>query len=220
MFQPTELQAALLDRGRVIQELNESLKQSVEMRDKLSQENETLLNELKQLREVNERQKWITDRNSDLASEKRLSQTTIDLVAESDFEEDDDVRGNFPTQEIDVYLENLQQMDAIKPSNPTIEEFKENLNESELKLFALIEGKFETMLNTKLNAVREQLHQEQMDRAELESETNRLRQLLVNVKGGSTELAELRAELDAIHKKEMENLRLYFEKKCTDLEKQ
>lgn len=190
------------------------------MRDKLSQENETLSNELKQLREVNERQKWITDRNLDLANEKRLSQTTIDLVAESDVEEDDDLK----TQEIDAHLENLlhskQQMDADKPSNPTIEEFKENLNENELKLFALIEGKFERMLNIKLNAVREQLHQEQLDKAELESETNRLRQLLVNVKGGSTELAELRTELDAIHKKEMEKLRLYFEKKCTDLEKQ
>lgn len=181
------------------------------MREKLSQQNETLLNELKQLREANERQKWITDRSIDLAGEKRLSQTTIDLVAESDFEDDDFFKKTkFPTEEID----------ADQNLNPTIEEFKENLNENEVKLFALIEGKFETMLNTKLNAVREQLQQEQMDKAELESETNRLKQLLVNVKGGSTELAELRAELDVIHKKEMENLRLYFEKKCTDLEKQ
>lgn len=177
-----------------------------------------MLNELKQLREVNERQKWITDRNLDMANEKRLSQTTIDLVAESDVE-DDDLKTKFPTQDIDAYLEGVQH-DQDKPPNPTIEEFKENLSEDELKLYACIEGKFETMLNSKLNAVREQMHQEQLDKAELESETNRLRQLLVNVKGGSTELAELRAELDAIHKKEMENLRLYFEKKCTDLEKQ
>lgn len=192
------------------------------MRDKLSKENETLLNELKQLREVNERQKWITDRNLDMANEKRLSQTTIDLVAESDVE-DDDLKIKFPTQDIDAYLDSVQQskqLDVDKPLNPSIEEFKENLSENELKLFACIEGKFEAMLNEKLNAVREQMHQEQMEKAELESETNRLRQLLVNVKGGSTELAELRAELDAIHKKEMENLRLYFEKKCTDLEKQ
>lgn len=200
------------------------MKQSIEVRDKLTEQNETLQNELKQLREANERRKWIADQSFDLG-EKRLSQTTIDLVAESDFEDDDyfkkaKVSG---THEIDTNLESVQQskqIDTDKTLNPTIEEFKESLNEIELQIFASVEQKFETMLNEKVNAVREQLHQEQLDKAQLESEASRLKQLLVNVKGGTTEIAELRAELDAIHKKEMENLRLYFEKKCTDLEKQ
>lgn len=217
------MQAALLERGRIIQDLTDSLKHSNEIRDKLSEQNEALLNELKQLRETNEPSNWIADRNFDLG-EKRLSQTTIDLVAESDFEDDDFFKKTkLPTQEIDAPSENVQQsnrIDGDKTLNPTIEEFKESLNENELQIFAKIEGKFEMMLNAKVNAIREQLQQEQLDKAVLESETNRLKQLLVNVKGGSTELAELRAELDAIHKKEMENLRLYFEKKCTDLEKQ
>lgn len=218
------MQAALLERGRIIQELTDSLKQSNEIRDKLSEQNETLLNELKQLRDANERPKWIADRNFDLG-EKRLSQTTIDLVAGSDFEDDDFFKkAKIPAHEIDdAHFENVQQSkqsDVAKTSNPTIQEFKESLNENEFQIFASVEGKFEMMLKAKLTAVREQLQQEQLDKAELESETNRLKQLLVNVKGGSTELSEFRAELDAIHKKDMENLRLYFEKKCTDLEKQ
>lgn len=209
MFQPTELQAALLDRCRVIQELTDSLRQSLEARDKLSEQNETLLNELKRLRETNERQKWITDRNLDLTNEKRLSQTTIDLVAESDYEDDEFFdKSKIPTQQ----QTNEQQL--------TIDEFKENLNENELKLFTSIEGKFATMLNEKLNTVQEQLHQEQQAKTEMESETNRLKQLLLSVKAGSAELSELRAQLVTIHKKEVDDLRLYFEKKCTDLEKQ
>lgn len=54
----------------------------------------------------------------------------------------------------------------------------------------------------------------------LNSQINRLRQLLSNVKSGSTELEELRRELDEIHGREMEGLRTYFERKCADMEKQ
>lgn len=49
---------------------------------------------------------------------------------------------------------------------------------------------------------------------------NRLKQLLTNVKSGSTELEDLRRELDEMHAREMEDLRTYFEQKCTDMEKQ
>lgn len=216
MFQPTELQAALLDRCRVIQELTDSLRQSLEIRGKLTEQNATLQTELKRLRESNERQKWITDRNLDLGNEKRLSQTTIDLVAESDFEDDEFYNKKQPTQEIDAHLET----DVDKTPNPTIDEFKESLNENELKIFANVEGKFATMLNAKLHTVQEQLHEEQLTKAELESESHRLKQLLLSVKAGTAELTDLRAELVTIHKKEVDDLRQYFEKKCTDLEKQ
>lgn len=196
------------------------MRQSHEERDKLTEQNETLQNELKRLRESNERQKWITDRNLDLGNEKRLSQTTIDLVAESDFEDDEfyNKTAKPPTQEHDV--QQSVQTDADKTSNATIDEFKESLNENELKMFANVEGKFATMLNEKLRTVQELLHQEQLTKAEMESEKHRVNQLLLNVKAGSAELADLRAELVAIHKKEVDDLRQYFEKKCTDLEKQ
>lgn len=49
---------------------------------------------------------------------------------------------------------------------------------------------------------------------------NRLRQLLANTKSGTPEIAELRRELDAIHGRQMDNLRTFFERKCADLEKQ
>lgn len=215
-IQLTELQVALLERDKIIQELTDSLKHSIDIRDQLNERNETLANEAKLLRATNERRKWLTDRNSE-EPEQRLSETTIELVNESDFEDDD----FFKKTIIPIDAQHVKQSDdSGKTPNQTIDDFKKSLNEDEVKMFASVENKFEELLNGKLNEVKEKLQQEQFEKAELDSETNRLKHLLANIKSGSTEVLELRTELDKIHKKEMENLRLYFERKCTDLEKQ
>lgn len=216
LFQLTELQVALLERDKIIQELTDSLKHSIDIRDQLNERNETLANEAKLLRATNERRKWLTDRNFE-EPEQRLSETTIELVNESDFEDDD----FFKKTIIPIDAQQAKQSDDnAKTPNQTIEDFKKSLNEDEVKMFASVENRFEELLNGKLNEVKEKLQQEQFEKAELDSETNRLKHLLANIKSGSTEVLELRTELDKIHKKEMENLRLYFERKCTDLEKQ
>lgn len=209
------MQTALLERDKIIHELTESLKQSIEIRDQLNERNEILTNEAKLL---DDRRRWITDRNFD---EPRLSETTIDLVNESDFEDDEPFkRPLIPTADVQLEMQQVPKSADVKMTNPTIVDFKKNLTEVEAALFTGIESRFEEMLNEKLSVVKEKLQHEQMERAELDSETNRLKQLIVNLKSGSAEVSELRSELDKIHKKEMENLRLYFERKCTDLEKQ
>lgn len=101
--------------------------------------------------------------------------------------------------------------------NLAIEDFEENFNKNEMILFMCIEGKFELMLDPKLNAAQEQMYLEKLEKVELEPETNRLRRLLVNVKGGSMEVAGLCTELDVIRKKEVENSCLYFEKEMHQL---
>ncbi|XP_055300374.1 uncharacterized protein LOC129567480 isoform X2 [Sitodiplosis mosellana] len=227
-FRLTDFQVALIERDKIIQELTDSLKQSIEIRDQLNERNVALANEAKELKAATDRRKWITDR--DTFNEPRLSETTIDLVGESDFEDDEFYKKILkiddhkePAQEIDSKPDELhktKELEAVRNSNPTIDDFKKSLNEEETELFTRIESQFEQMLNEKINDVKEKLQQEQLEKAELDSETNRLRQLLSNIKSGSTEVIELRAELDKIHKKEMENLRMYFERKCTDLEKQ
>lgn len=214
-----DYQAALLERDKIIQELTTSLKESIEIRDRLNERNESLIAEAKRL---DERKKWITDRHFD-EFEPRLSETTIDLVNESDFEDDEPLKKTaIPTETSDLRSEYqpIDQLNAPNVLNPTIDEFKKSLAEVEAEMFNRIELRFQEMLNEKLNNINEKLQQERMEKAELDSETNRLKQLLVNLKNGSTEVVELRSELDKIHKKEMENLRLYFERKCTDLEKQ
>lgn len=219
---------ALIERDKIIEELTESLKHSLEIRDQLNERNLALANEAKELKAATDRRKWITDR--DAFNEPRLSETTIDLVGESDFEDDeyykrilktDDVID--PAQAIDSKPDEVKQtkeVEAVKNPNPTIDEFKKSLSEAEILLFTRIESQFEHMFNEKINDLKVKLQQEQLEKAELEAGTNRLQQLLTNIKNGSKEVVALRAELDRIHKKEMEDLRMYFERKCTDLEKQ
>ncbi|XP_011334702.2 GRIP and coiled-coil domain-containing protein 2 isoform X2 [Ooceraea biroi] len=68
-----------------------------------------------------------------------------------------------------------------------------------------------------MNQRKEELESVKTDSAK---EINRLRLLLQNLKDGDGNLNELRAELEARHAKEMEELRTYFERKCLQMEKQ
>lgn len=223
LFQLTDFQVTLNERDKIIQELTNSLKQSIEIRDQLNEQNAILANEAKKLREANESRRqllWITDRREFDERQPRLSETTIDLV-DDDLEDDEHYeKSTKVTETTAVEEKETKELDVVMRPNSTIEEFKNSLNEVEIALFNQVEERFEEMLNDRINDVKEKLQQEQLEKAELDSEANRLRQLLANVKSGSTEVVELRAELDKIHKKEMEKLRMYFERKCTDLEKQ
>lgn len=198
------------------------MKQSIEIRDQLNGRNEVLMNEAKELKATIDRRKWITDRDTFNFNEPRLSDTTIDLVGGSDFE-DDDIFKRQPKSYQEINSKQICQQtkeDTVASSNKSIDEFKKSLNEEEQALFVRIEVQFNRMLHDRINDLEEKLQHEQMEKAELDTETNRLRQLLANIKSGSTDVMELRTELDQIHKKEMENLRMYFERKCTDMEKQ
>lgn len=218
---------ALNERDKIIEELTASLKQSIEIRDQLNERNEALSNEANELKAATDKRKWITDR--DTFNEPRLSETTIDLVGESDFEDDEFYKKTLKIDDQKVPQEivpkpketqQTKELVAVKSLNPTIEEFKKSLSEKDTVLFVQIEQRFQQVFNDKINDIQEKLQQEQLEKAELDAEAHRLRQLLVNVKIGSPEVIELRAEFDKYHKKEMENLRMYFEQKCTDLEKQ
>lgn len=203
---------ALVERDKMILELTDNLKKTIEMHDQLNVRNEALVTEVNQLKTMNMRRKWVTDR--DPFDEPRLSETTMDLVSGSDFEDDD-----FFNKGV---LLGMPEDDAknVRVPHPSIEEFKTILNENETAVFARVEEQFEQLLNDKLSEVQGNLQQEQYEKAELESEVTRLQQLVANLKGGSKEVQELRTELGKVHKKEMENLRVYFEKKCGDMEKQ
>lgn len=205
---------ALCERDKIIQELTESLKQSIEIRDQLNERNERLLNETKQLREAtpSNPKKWSE------TPEQRIDETTIDLVSESEFEDEECQKKVALVQEKPIAQVELQQ--PVQTPNAAIEAFKKNLTNDEVVIFTRIQDKFEQKLNDDVNELKQKLYQEQLEKTEQDAEINRLQQLLRNIKGGSTEVVELRTELDKVHKKEMENLRMYFERKCTDLEKQ
>lgn len=212
----TDLQIALHNRDQVIQELNASLKQSLQIRDLLADQSERLSNEVKQLRAVasSSRAQWQSVGEATAAIKQRLSETTIDLVSESEFDDDQP-----SVEDAKIVLEPEQTPDVSLPQT-AIEEFKKNLSTDELKVFISMQNKFNAYLHQELEAIGKSYELDVHEKNEKDVEINRLRQLVVNMKTGSVEVKELRHELDVIHKKEMEDLRMYFEQKCTDLEKQ
>ncbi|XP_076757517.1 uncharacterized protein LOC143427349 isoform X5 [Xylocopa sonorina] len=66
------------------------------------------------------------------------------------------------------------------------------------------------------------VHDEQISavKAETSSEIKKIQSLMLGMKEGSTELSDLKTELETRHAKEMEELRTYFEQKCLLMEKQ
>lgn len=224
----TDLQIALHDRDQVIQELNASLKQSLQIRDLLADQSERLSNEVRQLRAVasSSRAQWQSVGEATAAINQRLSETTIDLVSESEFDDDEyykkplqPLAAQPSVEDAKVVLEAEQTPDVSLPQT-AIEEFKKNLTTDELKVFISMQNKFNAYLHQELEAIGKSYALDVQEKNEKDVEINRLRQLVVNMKTGSVEVKELRHELDVIHKKEMEDLRMYFERKCTDLEKQ
>ncbi|CAG9564428.1 unnamed protein product [Danaus chrysippus] len=70
--------------------------------------------------------------------------------------------------------------------------------------------------DTDVRELEAQLAQEKHART---GDVRRLRELLADVRTGGGDLERLREELDHKHRREMENLRTYFEKKCLDMER-
>lgn len=181
----------------MIKELTQSLKQTIDKHD-------VLVSQVQQLKESavatsNSQRKWLTDRN---VVGERLSETTIDLVSESEFEDDEANR----------------RLKASKAS--PLAEFKSRLTPGESELFACVEQKFNGFVSERVKELDEKVRQHQVARGELETELGRVRLLLENAKSGTADEAEWRAELKKHHEKEMDDLRLFFERKCTELEKQ
>lgn len=208
--------------------MNASLKQSLQIRDLLADQSERLSNEVKQLRAVasSSRAQWQSVGEATAAKNERLSETTIDLVSGSEFDDDEYYKKPLVplgpeacVVEAKVSIEQKQTPDISLPQT-AIEEFKKNLSTDELKVFITMQNKFNAYLHQELSTIGKSYALDVQEKNEKDAEINRLRQLVVNVKTGSLEVKELRHELDVIHKKEMEDLRMYFERKCTDLEKQ
>lgn len=94
------------------------------------------------------------------------------------------------------------------------------MNELKIKIQLYVEQKLthcKALQDHELKLLKEKLENEKND---YDTEISRLQELLLGVKCGSNEFVELRQELETKHAKEMEELRTYFEQKCTDMEKQ
>lgn len=224
---------AIGERDKIIDQLTESLKQSLQIRDQLHDQSERLTQEMHELQKqfADTVEKVGTFRKESLGGagitaadtiNQRLSEITLDLVSGSEYEDDD----AYSKAKVGMNASTERDSGHVKASADTfatsmVDVFKTNLSSDELKVFTAVQDKFNEHMRRELETIRRNNHHELlMERNDKEMEINRLKSMISNVKGGSAEIKELRQELDSIHKKEMEDLRMYFERKCSDLEKQ
>lgn len=189
-----EYHNAIVHKDEQIEKLTNSLQQSILNREEMKQH---FKNEVGQLQEQ-------LEKTSNLLKEHKCLQKT-----EFDFDE-------------------------------TCSKFETVLDSAQVPLFSKVKMAFNNHVEHKRNELENEISklkvnptknvvfffqvfflQSQFDSAkqEQDAEISHLRELLENVKPFSSDVLELKQELDTKHSKEMEELRTYFEKKCADLEK-
>ncbi|XP_067648433.1 227 kDa spindle- and centromere-associated protein isoform X9 [Eurosta solidaginis] len=239
----TDLYVELSRRDELIAKLTDSLQQSINVREQLQAESDKLTNEVQALRkqltdalDTLRRPNWPrTDLDSNCG--QRISEISIDLISESD----DDLERQFFTDNEDKYSRNSRERQLSVPrqqSNTStdlfgsgagdmeppewqqppfskqIEQFQKYLNPGEVRLFFMVQKKFDDYLSQELEKYKMKSELEQKDLIE---------QLELEKKRQEAEVSKLTTTLEeqsTKHAKEVEELRKYFETKCAEFEKQ
>uniref|UniRef100_A0A182MY74 Pericentrin/AKAP-450 centrosomal targeting domain-containing protein n=1 Tax=Anopheles dirus TaxID=7168 RepID=A0A182MY74_9DIPT len=248
-----DLYGKIMERNQWIELLADKLKESLQERNQLQSEGEKLAGEViqlkKQLSETVENMKlkaygsWAglkptpDQESTSGGGGQRISEISIDLVSETELSDFPDIYDDPPLGASERTLEHNLPPHDLSELNPLhiplkiskqLEQFRRYLTPEEVRLFNMVQTKFDDFLNQELEKVRDSGESEvrvfreqlQAERAEKEQEVSRLRQMLSSVKAGSIEIGALRTELEARHTQEMADLRTYFEKKVVELEKQ
>lgn len=210
------------------------MQQSLTTRENLQTESEKLNAEVqilrKQLSEAMDairKSYWPRDQESN--GGQRISEISMDLVSESD----DDLERQFLTDNEDKHSRNSRERQLSMPRqaeyypineadvlmdaeafSKQIEQFQKYLTPSEVRLFFMVQKKFDDYLSQELEKCKMRYDQElkivmeQWDYEKREKEQE------------IQKLLQQREEKESKHAHEMEDLRKYFETKCVDLEKQ
>ncbi|CAG4942900.1 unnamed protein product [Parnassius apollo] len=234
---------AITRRDELIEELTVSLQRSIQERDLLRVDNDHLTRELQNLQHViGERPQSEQDTIQAQLSDYMKYQSMLkddstkfysaimsgtNSLQSSNGEKDIDreeimvncSKSDLRSSETDEF-ENGFETKVVTLLNKFEEYIEENLRnklrESIIQVLCDEIGKMRIDFDTEIKELEAQLQQ---DKQAFSIETRRLRELLSSVKAGNADIDLLREELSIKHEKEMENLRTYFEKKCSDLER-
>ncbi|XP_062558955.1 centromere-associated protein E isoform X2 [Armigeres subalbatus] len=239
-----ELLQKVADQNQWIVTLAEKLQESNQSRDQERSESIKLIAEVnrltKQLAEnadtIKQKPHWMRDQES---TGQRISEISIDLVSEtddalSDFPDMYEERSNRNSRErqldlnLDIDYSEQNPLHIPTTFSKQLEQFRKYLSPEELRLFNMVQEKFDDYIHQELDKMKStsedevKVIQERLvaEKNEHETEVNRLRLLLSNVKSGSVEIEELKGELEARHTQEMDDLRTYFQEKVAEFEKQ
>lgn len=244
VFQLVHLEEVIAQRDQLIEELTVSLQRSIAEQDALKNENNHLSSEVQQLQHmVCERSQsehdTIKAQLSDLVKyESMLKEDSTRFYSalmsggssvkssngEKDMDREEivvsysrsDLKSSEASDDFQTGFE-TKLSDALGQFDQFIEEnLRNQLREKVLQVFADEVGKLRLEYDAEVKELETQLQQEKQRSA---AEARRLRELLTSVKSGDADVDALRLELAVKHEKEMENLRMYFEKKCSDMER-
>ncbi|KAL5276406.1 AKAP9 family protein [Megaselia abdita] len=233
-----DLYLEIVERDNLITQLKESLQKSLQAREDLDVRTSNLTSEVQQLRrqiqeivESKRSQIWRRGGGDQESVGQRLSEISMELVSETD----DDIENPLLTDNEDRVSRSSRERQLSRPPemefvpiNKELEEFQDSLAHFEIPIYYAIRRKFDDFISQELEKLRQNYESErkiaidrvQAEKNELNSEVERLQNVLQTMKSGSSDLDAMKKELDVIHSKEMEELRQYFEKKCAELEKQ
>ncbi|XP_046969688.1 pericentrin-like [Vanessa cardui] len=238
------LEEAISHRDQLIEELTVSLQRSLRERDDLKHDNEHLTNEVQnlqhlaaershsdhdtikaQLSDFMKYQNMLKDDSTKFYS--ALMSGTASLQSsngEKDMDREEitvnysksDLRSSGSSEEFQTGFENKLTLLLNKFEGYIEENLRNKLRESLIQVLCDEIGKMRVEYDTDVKEVETQIKR---DKLAYTIETRKLRELLASVKAGNVDIDELRLELNIKHEKEMENLRTYFEKKCSDMER-
>lgn len=243
-FQLVHLEDAITQRDELIEELTVSLQRSVRERDDLRHENDHLTNEVQnlqhlvaeqshsehdtmkaQLSDFMKYQSLIKDDSTKFYSAVMSGGSSVQSSnGEKDMDREEivinysksDLRSSDISDEFMTGFENKLTTIINKFDSYIEENLRNKLRESVIQILCDEIGKMRIDTDTEIKELETQMQQ---DKQSYTVETRRLRELLASVKAGDADIEALRQELDIKHEKEMENLRTYFEKKCSDMER-
>ncbi|KAK9883168.1 hypothetical protein WA026_001367 [Henosepilachna vigintioctopunctata] len=200
-----EYHGAIEQKDKLILQLTESLQQSIANREDLKAQVEHFKKEVEFLQEKlgNPIETQLENESINEIPEVKVTES-VDKVNYSPSM--DSKSSDFETEYLQLQrMLNADQLKMLAKFNNTINKYIEHkLNENEKENEEVISNLKKTI---------------EEERSVHDKEVERLRELLGNMKCGSVEIMEMRQELEVIHQKETEDLRMYFEKKCADLEK-
>ncbi|XP_073961481.1 uncharacterized protein isoform X3 [Choristoneura fumiferana] len=234
------LETAIAARDDIIEELTITLQRSVRERDDLREENQHLTREVVNLQcaastdhdtskaQLSDFVKYESMIKDDTKYYSALMSSGSSLKSSNGEKDNDREEMTVNYSKSDLNLKSSDSDDfqtgfemkltgIINRFEESIEEnMRNNLRESIIQVLCDEIAKIRIEADTDVKELETQLKQ---DKHAFTVEIRRLRELLASVKAGSADIDELRQELDQKHEKEMENLRTYFEKKCSDMER-
>lgn len=232
------LEDAIKQRDTLIEELTISLQQSMRDRETLKYENEHLIEEVSnlqhfvaekphsddtvktQLSDFVKYQNMIKDDSTKFYSALMSGSSTQSSHSEKDIDREE-MLVNYTkslenSEDFQTGFEAKLTMIINKFDSYIEENLRNKLRESIIQVLCDEIGKMRIESDTEIKELETQILSEKQ---EFLIETRKLRELLASVKAGNADINELRHELNIKHEKEMENLRTYFEKKCSDMER-